>query len=824
MIQRFALQCSYFLCLLLGCNQVQAQPLQLRYEQAASVWTEALPLGNAYMGAMVFGGVQQEHLQLNESTLYSGDPNRTFTAINVRKQYKQVRELLQKRQFQEAQTLITQEWLGRNHQLYQPLGDCWIDFQHPSTDVHSYQRTLDLETATAGVRYQIGKTVYQRSYFASYPDHVIVLKLKASGPDKLHFTLRFSTPHTATVRYQTKGKQLIMQGKVPGFGVRRDFETIEKLGDPHKYPEIYDKDLRRKPNAKQLQYGQEADGLGMAFDTRVVVKLTDGQFQSTDSTLTIRQAHEVTLLLCAATSYNGFDKSPALEGANPSLKVASYLKASLSQSDQQLQQRHLSDYQALFNRVKLQLGNPTAQSAFPTDQRVALFANGQDPSFAALYFQFGRYLMIAGSRKGGQPLNLQGIWNDLQIPPWNSGYTLNINAQMNYWPAEITNLAECQEPFFRAIQELSIRGQVTARAMYGNNGWVAHHNTDIWRHTEPIDNCPCAFWPMAAGWLTSHLWEHYLFSKDTVFLRQEAFPLLKGAIAFYNDWLVENEKGFLVTPVGYSPEHNFVYEGGKRASFSPGPTMDMAIVREAFSNYLEACRVIGINDAFRDEISQKLNKLLPYQIGKYGQLQEWSEDFEDAEPLHRHVSHLYGLYPSHQISVQSTPQLAEAAKKVMESRGDAATGWSMGWKVNLWARLLDGNHAYKLITNLFTLIRTSATQMQGGGTYPNLFDAHPPFQIDGNFGVTAGIAEMLLQSHEGFLHLLPALPDTWSDGQVSGLKARGGVEVTLSWKNNQLQQATFRAQQECDIQVHYQGKQTKLHLKAGKTQAISGVF
>jgi len=747
------------------CNsQSLEKPLKLWYSQPASVWEEALPIGNGRLGAMVFGGITEEHIQFNEETLWTGAPH-DYSHEGASQYLDQIRELIWQGKQNDAETLAMEKFMSvpLGQCKYQPFGDLWIKFRNQG-EVTDYRRELELSTALCKTTYKSGTVTYTREYLASVPDQTIAVSLKADKKQAISLDLSLTAMHE-------------------GFtAIAKNDGTIEL-------------------NVKVK------DGV-LTGTARLKMVIKGGKISVKDNQLIVEKADEAMIYLVAATNF----VNPKDVSGNPVLKCEKYLSAIGIKKFEVVKQAHIKDYQYYFNRFEIDLGNSASEN-LSTDLRIKEVTTKMDNSLAALYVQYGRYLMLSSSRPGTYPANLQGIWNDKLNPAWDSKYTVNINTEMNYWEVEPLNISECHDALFRMIEEVVPSGEKVARVHYNAKGWVLHHNTDLWRGAAPINHSNHGIWVSGSGWLSQHFWEHFLYNRDTTFLAQRAWPVLKGAAQFYMDYLVPDPKtGLLVSCPSNSPEN-----GG----LVSGPTMDHEIIKSLFKICIEASSIIHKDEAFADSLKIILPKIAPYQIGKFGQLQEWVADLDDPANKHRHVSHLWGVYPGKEINWQDTPELMDAAKKSLIARGDEGTGWSLAWKINFWARFRDGNHAWNMVQMLLRPTGQSGNKAvgggsAGGGSYPNLFDAHPPFQIDGNFGGASGIVEMLMQSHLNAIDILPALPDAIPDGHIRGVRARGGFDLDFEWENGQLVHLKVLSNAGFPLTIRYGDKKYTVATKKGE--------
>lgn len=779
-------------CIFLSTTLTFGKEYKLWYNAPATVWEEALPIGNGRIGAMVYGNPLQEVYQLNEESIWSGYPQ-DWNNPKAANALPQVREAVDRGDYAKASELWKANAQGPYTARYLPMANLMLD-QLTRGEARNLYRELNISNALSTVTYEADGVKYRRTSFISYPDQVMVIKIAADRPQAVSLHIRLNSLLRYTV--QTKGeKTLILNGKAPAYVANRDY-------DPHQV--VYD------------------DKRGTQFKVQVELLPDGGHCEANDSALTVRNANEVVLLLSAVTDFG-----------NKKMTLKKYKRPY-----QELLQRHTDDHQQLFNRLQLSLGTENLQKeALPTNERLKSFE--QDPTdngLTELYYQYGRYLLIASSRPGGLPANLQGIWNRHVQPPWGSNYTTNINTEMNYWPAEITNLPECFLPLSDFIGRLAVNGAQTAKVNYGiNRGWLAHHNSDVWAQTAPTggyDSDPkgaprWSCWPMAGVWLCQHLWEHYAFGGDKKYLSKTAYPLMKGAAEFLLQWLQKDpETGYWITNPSTSPENRFRYidkEGKKQnGEISRSSGMDLGLAWDLLTNCIEASTVLDTDKAFRQQCMDVRANLQPFRIGSKGQLLEWDKEFEETDPNHRHVSHLFALHPGRQIIPEQQPELAAACQRTLEIRGDGGTGWAMAWKINFWARLRDGNHAFGMLKNGLRYVDATQVSVRGGGTYANLFDAHPPFQIDGNFGGTAGITEMLLQSHAGYIHLLPALPDNWQSGSIKGVRARGGFTIDMEWKESRITRlsVTSHSGGTCRIREATSPHEEVIETEKGKTYQV----
>lgn len=769
------------------------------YRQPSGTWTDALPIGNGRLGAMVFGGISEERLALNEDTLWSGYPRQT-NLLGAAEHWRRAKELVMEGETAEAQRLIEQKWQSEWSQAYMPMGDLRISMIH-ETETTDYMRSLDLSTAISTVSYKEGNVNFLREYLASAPDNGIVMKLVADKAGAITFTAWIETKLKSEISFSENGSSILWQGECPGIAVPVYVEVEAE---------------------ERIKYSEKPEERGIRFQTILSIETVGGSVSHNEGKLFVVGADSAVIRITSASSFNGYNKNPFTDGKE-------YLQASMDMMEQlnkrsfeEVKADHIKDYQSLYNRISFTLEEDEPVE-LPTDDRLFSFADhGVDKGLYLLLFNFGRYLLISSSRKGSQPTNLQGIWNDSISPPWSSNYTININTEMNYWPVLPCNLPELQEPLNKMVSELAQKGRETAKIHYGSEGFVSHHNTDIWRMTNPVGksrdpgSAVYACWAGSSGWLARHLYEYYEYTLDETFLREQAYPVMREAMRFYLDELVEDVDGGLIFCPATSPENTY-YLDAKRTALSKSATMMTGIIIDLLQNMREAVKVLGIEDDVCDTASQLAPRLKAFSVGTRGQLVEWYDEYEEAEPLHRHVSHLYSLYPARVIN-EKTPALFNACKKTLELRGDDGTGWSLGWKINLWARLKDGNHALKLITRQLRVVTTTTTNMQqGGGTYINMFDAHPPFQIDGNFGAVAGITELLLQCPSmGELEILPALPEEWHTGEIKGLAAKGGIIVDIAWKDCKAVSVRLNPKKTGSVVVCVNGLLKQVDLKEGQ--------
>ena len=767
------------------------------FNEPAQVFEEAFPMGNGRVGAMVYGGTMTERVSLNEATFWAGGPSDPNMNPKAKSYLPAVREVLFKEDYKAADSLM-HFMQGKFSDSYAPIGNLLIDLGH--RNITEYKRILNIQQATALVQYRYNNTLFTRESFVSHPAQVMVIKLTAAGKERLNFTLHANSQ--LQYKVHTSKNELLFSGIAPS------------RAEPSYRGNI--------PNAVLYDSANS-----MRFFVIVAVNQTDGIVNSTDTSVSIQNAASAVLIISVATSFSGFDKNPGTNGKNEKAVAKANIALASLQNYETLKQQHVNDFRKYFDRVSIDLGNGPS-SSLPVNERLKIFTAGEkDNELPALYFQFARYLMISASRTKEVPMNLQGIWNEHVRPPWSSNYTTNINAEMNYWPAEVTNLSEMHQPLLGFIGNLEKNGRITAKNYYNCNGWVMHHNSDIWAMTNPVGDFGkgdpvWANWMMGAAWMSMHLWEHFAFTRDTNFLRSTAYPILKGAAEFCNEFLIKDKNGQLVTAPCTSPENTYVTDKGYTGATFYGGTADLAMIRELFYHLIESSKILRTDEVFRRQIENSLQQLHPYPLGKKGNLQEWYYDWDDTDPKHRHISHLFGNYPGRSITVQQTPELSKAVRKSLEIRTNNGTGWSIAWKICQWARLRDGEMAYDAIKKILTYYpgRTNEEKYSGGGTYPNLFDAHPPFQIDGNFGASAGIAEMLLQSHEGSIDLLPALPKAWPTGNIKGLRARGGFTVDISWKDGKLLNASITPDFDGSAEVRYKEKVWKIKVNKGMKYRI----